>query len=149
MKSVRKLYEQIVENVLRRILKEEYEGDMYEQEENFNYFEEYQEDYPNENFDVSGMLPSQLAKWCESVGDFYFIYDGFRGLQLMVANTEGSIKDIVNDLYECDYIESTHEVDYLLSNKEWMFKKDFVCVFKIFTPKEKYYIVYQKDKYWQ
>ena len=120
------------------------ENDEYE---DLTPFEEYQEGYPNSNFDVSSMTCEELAKWCQSVGDFLFVYNGLRGWSIMVANADNIVHDIVNDLYDCNRIEPTHEVDYLFANKESEFINDYVCIFKVIGTKDgDYYIVYQQEK---
>lgn len=138
------LCQNIFENVVRRLLeKKEY----YDEEEELDPFEEYQQDYPNGDFDVSDMTPERLAKWCENVGDFLYVYKGLRGLSIMVANTNSIISDIVNDLYWCNGIEPTHEVDYLFSSREREFEDNYVCIFKIIGINDgDYYVVYQRDK---
>lgn len=138
-------YQDVLENVVRRLLeKKEY----YDEEEELDPFEEYQQDYPNGDFDVSDMTPEELAKWCENVGDFLYVYNGLRGLSIMAANTDSIISDIVSDLYNCNGIEPTHEVDYLFSSREREFENDYVCIFKVIGTKDgDYYIVYQQDKW--
>lgn len=113
-----------------------------------NGFEEYQQDYPNGDFDVSDMTPECLAKWCESVGDFLYIYEGMSGLSIMAANNDRLVNEIVDDLYNCERIEPTHEVDYLLSSRGRYFENDYVCVFKVVGSDDgDYYIIYQQDKW--
>ena len=94
------------------------------------------------------MTPEQLAKWCQNVGDFLYVYEGLRGLQIMAANVDNIVSDIVDDLYNCQRIEPTHEVDYLFYSREREFVNDYVCIFKIIGTKDgDYYIVYQEDKF--
>ena len=119
-----------------------------EEYEELDPFEEYEQGYPNDNFDVSDMTPEKLAKWCRNVGDFLYVYKGLRGLSIMVANVDEIVYDIVKDLYDCDRIEPTHEVDYLFSSREREFENDYVCIFKVIGTKDgDYYIVYQEDKW--
>ena len=115
---------------------------------NTDYFEEYEQNYPNDDFDVSNMTPEKLARWCDRIGDFLYIYNGLKGLQIMVANDDDIVSDIINDLHNCEGIEPTHEVDDLLRWKEKYFIDDYVCVFKIKgTHDGDYYIIYQENKH--
>lgn len=132
----------IVESTLKRILREEFE------EEDLTPFEEYENGYPNDDFDVSDMTPEKLAKWCRSVGDFLYVFEGLRGLRIMAANVDSIVYDIVSDLYNCDRIEPTHEVDYLFRSRERDFLNQFVCIFKVIGTKDgDYYVVYQQDRF--
>ena len=141
-------YGKIVESVIRKIIKESLSEDNKEQEEDLTPFEEYQQDYPNDSFDVSNTTPEELAKWCNEVGDFLYIYRGLKGLSIMVANVDEIVHDIVNDLYSCNRIEPTHEVDYLFYSREREFIDQYVCVFKVIGTKDgDYYVVYQEDKW--
>ena len=120
---------------------EEYDDDL-------SPFEEYEQGYPNEDFDVSDMTPEKLAKWCRSVGDFLYVFEGLRGMSIMCANVDSIVYDIVKDLYDCQRIEPTHEVDYLFRSREREFINDYVCIFKVIGTKDgDYYVVYQEDKY--
>lgn len=139
-------YGEVTEKVLRGVLKEAFENDD-EEEEELSPFEEYEQGYPNDDFDVSDMTPEQLATWCKNVGDFLYVFEGLRGMSIMVANDSNIINDIVSDLYNCQRIEPTHEVDYLFYSREREFINDYVCIFKIIGTKDgDYYIVYQEDK---
>lgn len=120
------------------------ENDEYE---DLTPFEEYQEGYPNDDFDVSDMSADQLARWCESVGDFLYIYKGLRGWSIMVANTDEIVFDIALDLHNCERIEPTHEVDYLFASRQNEFENDYICVFKVIGTKDgDYYVIYQQEK---
>lgn len=142
-----KKYGEVMENVIRRLVKEGLYDDYEEDEEELEPFEEYEKDYPNGDFNVSNMTPEQLAKWCRSIGDFLYVYRGLRGLSIMCANTNSIVYSIVSDLYNCSGIEPTHEVDYLFTSREREFIHDYVCIFKIKgTPDGDYYLVYQQDK---
>ena len=138
----------LIEKNVRQLLKEHVNGDFGTNDnEDLSPFEEYKQDYPNDDFDVSNMTAEKLAKWCQNAGDFLYIYKGLRGLSIKVANTNNIVSDIVNDLYNCDGIEPTHEVDYLFTFREGEFENNYVCIFKIFGTKDgDYYIVYQTDK---
>ena len=139
-------YGEVTEKVLRRVLKEAFENDD-EEEEELSPFEEYEQGYPNDDFDVSDMTPEQLATWCKNVGDFLYVFEGLMGMSIMVANADNIVSDIVNDLYNCQRIEPSHEVDYLFYNREREFINDYVCIFKVIGTKDgDYYIVYQEDK---
>ena len=141
----------LMENSIRRILQEGILDDMdtYNDEaaQELDPFEEYEKGYPNSNFDVSDMTPEELAKWCQKIGDFLYVYKGLRGLSIMTANTDRVVTSIVSDLYNCRSIEPTHEVDYLFYSREREFIYDYVCIFKVIgTPDGNYYVVYQEDK---
>ena len=141
----------LMENSIRRILQEGILDDMDtyngEEAQELEPFEEYEKGYPNSNFDVSDMTPEELAKWCQKIGDFLYVYKGPRGLSIMTANTDRVVTSIVSDLYNCRNIEPTHEVDYLFYSREREFIYDYVCIFKVIgTPDGDYYVVYQEDK---
>ena len=125
----KELYTKVMENVVRRLIKEGFYDD--------------EETYPNDAFDASSMTKEQLAKWCQNVGDFFYIYKGLSGWKVMNANIGRIVSEIVSDLYNCERIEPTHEVDNLLfsgRNADY-FKNNNVCVFKIIGDEE-YYVVY-------
>lgn len=141
----------LMENTVKRILKEGVLNDIDayndEDEQEINPFEEYEKDYPNNDFDVSGMTPEKLAEWCQNTGDFLYVYEGLRGLSIMAANTDSIVSSIVSDLYNCRGIEPTHEVDYLFYKRQHEFINNYVCIFKVIgTPDGDYYVVYQEDK---
>lgn len=136
----------IIENITRKFLKETYGYD--EEQYELSPFEEYERDYPGSSFDASHMTPDELAEWCSNVGDFLYIFEGFGGLKVMNANTRNIVKDIVGDLYECERIEPTHEVDYLIERREDYFIGSYVCVFKLIGTKDgDYYVIYMENKY--
>lgn len=141
----------LIEKSVRQILKEHINGDFGANDDDYESldpFEEYEQGYPNSNFDVSYMTPEKLAKWCQNVGDFLYVFEGLRGKRIMAANTDSIVQDIVSDLYNCRGIEPTHEVDYLFRSREREFIYDYVCIFKIMGTKDgDYYIVYQEDKH--
>ena len=144
-------FAKLMENSIRRILKEGILNDIDtyndEDEQELEPFEEYEKDYPNGDFDVSDMTPEKLAKWCQNVGDFLYVYEGLRGLSIMCANVDNIVASIVSDLYNCRGIEPTHEVDYLFYSREREFIYNYVCIFKVIgTPDGDYYVVYQEDK---
>ena len=114
-------FTKLMENSIRRILKEGILNDIdtyNDEEQELDPFEEYEKDYPNGDFDVSNMTPEKLAKWCQNVGDFLYVYKGLRGLSIMCANTNSIVASIVSDLYNCRGIEPTHEVDYLFYSRK-------------------------------
>ena len=148
---LRKKIRKITEDCIRKLVKEgtlndtEIESD--EDETELSSFEEYKMDYPNDDFDVSDMTPEELARWCNNIGDFLFVYKGLRGLKVMVANSSEIVDSIIDDLNECGSIEPSHEVDYLFEQRKNEFVNDYVCIFKIKgLPHGDYYIVYQDDK---
>ena len=147
-KYMRKKVSKLIEKGVRQVLKENVNDDFdTNDDEELSPFEEYEKGYPNDEFDVSNMTPEQLAKWCQNVGDFLYVYEGLTGLKIMTANADNIVSDIVNDLYNCQRIEPTHEVDYLFYSREREFINDYVCIFKIIGTKDgDYYIVYQEDK---
>lgn len=108
--------------------------------------EEYERGYPNSDFDVSGMTAYDLAEWCRTVGDFLYIYNGFRGWRVSGANTSAIVSEIVNDLHHCSYIEPTHEMDHYFYNEK-EFENSYVCIFKVVGAEGgDFYIIYQQDK---
>ena len=150
-KYMRKKVSKLIEKCVRQVLKENINGDFdtndYKEEEELSPFEEYEQGYPNSDFDVSDMTPEKLAKWCRSVGDFLYVFEGLRGMSIMCANVDSIVYDIVKDLYDCQRIEPTHEVDYLFRSREREFINDYVCIFKVIGTKDgDYYVVYQEDK---
>lgn len=139
-----RIYRQVIENTLRRLISEGYGVDG---NEDIDPFEEYQNDYPNDNFNVTEMTQFDLAKWCDNVGDFLYIYKGLRGWSIMSANTDEIVNSIVGDLFNCKKIEPTHEMDSLLSRRTRDFMNSYICVFKIIgTPDGDYYVIYMQDK---
>lgn len=140
----RKTYERIMENVIRRLVNEGFYG---EEDEDVDPFKEYEDGYPGEDIDFTHVTASDLAGWCASVGDFYYIYYGLRGYRIGVANSGEIVKEIVGELRECDGIEPTHEMDYIFYNRRDLFMNDYVCVFRVNGVQGgDYYIVYQEDK---
>lgn len=138
-----KLYGEVMENVIKRLVREGF----YDEDDEMDPFEEYEQNYPNGDFDVSDMTADDLAKWGKNVGDFLFIYKGIRGWSIMNANTDSIIYDIVSDLYNCSHIEPTHEMDYLLYSRQREFRDFYVCVFKVIGTKDgDYYIIYEESK---
>ena len=126
-KYMRKKVSKLIEKCIRQILKENVNADFdTDDDEELSPFEEYEKDYPNDKFDVSNMTPEQLAKWCQNVGDFLYVYEGLMGLKIMAANVDNIVSDIVDDLYNCQRIEPTHEVDYLFYSREREFVYDYV-----------------------
>ena len=110
MKSA--FFTKLMENSIRRILKEGILNDIDthndEEEQELEPFEEYEKDYPNSDFDASDMTPEELAKWCQNIGDFLYVYEGPRGLSIRTANTDSIVASIVSDLYNCRSIEPIH-----------------------------------------
>ena len=148
-KYMRKKVTKLIEKGVRQVLKENVNADFdTDDDEELSPFEEYEQGYPNSDFDVSDMTPEKLAKWCRSVGDFLYVFEGLRGMSIMCANVDSIVYDIVKDLYDCQRIEPTHEVDYLFRSREREFINDYVCIFKVIGTKDgDYYVVYQEDKY--
>lgn len=148
---LRKKIRKITEDCIKKLVKEgtlndtEIESD--EDKTELSSFDEYKMDYPNDDFDVSDITPKELARWCDNIGDFLFIYKGLRGLKIMAANSSEIVDSIIDDLNKCESIEPSHEVDYLFEKHKKEFVNDYVCIFKIKgSPHGDYYVVYQKDK---
>lgn len=128
-----------IDKIIRRVINEHLE--------NVDSFEEYCNDYPNDDFDASWMSPSDLAEWCDKVGDFLYVYNGLNGTSIKVANTDNIVSSIVDDLYNCRSIEPSHDVDNLFFGREEEFVNDYVCIFKVNGVSDgDYYIVYQEEK---
>jgi hypothetical protein len=126
--SIRK----IVESVVRKALNES--------------FEDYEQGYEGSEFNPD-MSPKELADWCKHTGDFLYAYEGLRGLRIMSATTENVKASIINDLYNCNDIVPTHEIDNLLSSRPQEFDNSYICVYKTVGVEDgDYYIIYQEDK---
>lgn len=151
----------LIETVVRKALLEFTEEDQdygysdwedfdEEQEEDINPVMEYEQGYPNGNFDPSTMDQYDLAKWCRNCGDFLYIYQfPLGGMKASAANTEGIQSEIIADIYNCSHIEATHEVDYLLNPRSVDFEGCYVAVYKLCGVKGDngdYYIVYETPK---
>jgi len=148
---LRKNISKITEDCIKKLVKEGMlnDTDIESDEEGteLSSFEEYTMDYPNDDFDVSDMTPKKLARWCDNIGDFLFVYKGVRGLKVMVANSRKIVDSVIHDLNKCGSIEPSHEVDYLFEKRKNEFVNDYVCIFKIKgSPHGDYYVVYQEDK---
>ncbi len=144
MKITNKDIKILSENIIKRLIKEDlisYEDD---QEEEVDYFLEYENGYPNEDFIPENITSNDLIKFCRSFGDFYYIYQGLKGWTLMTATTSNQVNSIVNDLTNCS-LTITHKFDYLIENK-LNFEYDYIAVFNIKTSDENYYIVYEQPK---
>lgn len=151
----------IIEDACYHLMSEEgledygYEDDDWDdEEEETDPVEEYEKDYPNSDFNPSAITQSDLAKWCQNVGDFLFICKfPIGGLRVSAANSDGIQAEIVNDVYNCSGIEPTHEVDYMLNPRKIDFEGSYVSVIKLKNaPSENggdYYIIYEtpKDRY--
>lgn len=138
-------YKEVVENVVKRLVKEGFYDD--KEEEEMDPFDEYEKGYPNCDFDVSDMTPERLASWCKNVGDFLYIINGLRGWRISVANTSSIVSEIVKDLHNCSGIKPTHDMDYLFYTRQREFVHDYVCVFKVIGVNcGDYYVVYQQPK---
>lgn len=141
MKMTERQFKHMIMESVRQVIMENMNDDeMYP-------FEEYQNDYPNGDFNVSDMTAMELGKWCDSVGSFRYIFKGLRGWQVMIANTDSICNEIIGDLYNCSHIEHTHEMDYLLERFENEMKYDYFAVFKVVGANGgDYYIIYQEQK---
>lgn len=132
----------LIERVTSKLLREF--------EEELDPREEYEQDYPNGGFVASEMDNYDLAKWCRNYGDFLYIYDSpFTGIKTSAANTDAIVAEIVTDLYNCQGITPTHEVDYLLNDRKVNFANDYIAVYKLNGVKGEngdYYVVYEQPK---
>lgn len=139
----------IKKTVISRLIKEGYvydgEDDDYQE---MDPVEEYEKGYPNGGFDPKSVDETELLNFCKNIGDFlYIIKDPFRGWRISAANSEPIQQEIMTDILNCAYVEPSHEMDYLITQREREFMYDYVCVMKIHgTPDGDYYVVYQKRK---
>lgn len=130
----------LIESVVRQTLNEGFE-------EEEDYFDEYEKDYPNSGYQRPNMSQTDLANWCQKTGAFLFLYKSFYGWRINVANTDAAVQEIASDILNCAYIEPTHDMDYLLYSREREFVYDYVTVFRLKdTPDGTYYVIYQEPK---
>lgn len=147
------------ENVASQLIREFAEGEDdygdWEDEEadtEPDYFKEYEEDYPDTDFNPGEMGQYELAKWCQTAGDFLYIYDSyFGGMKARAANSGELASEVANDVYHCGYIEPTHEADAYLNPRQVDFENNYIAVYKLHDvpgeDKKDYYVVYEKPKY--
>lgn len=135
---------QIQENCIKRLIKEGYEFNDNEEEYELTPFERYEQDYPEDNFNVDNMTKDELADWCVNSGDFLYLYNPFGSWRVSNANSEAIQEDIANDIRNCAYIEKTHKMDWVIENRfDRMFGNDYVAVFKLHNTKDgDYYVIY-------
>ena len=134
----------ITYNTLNRLINE---GLIYENIFENNDFEEYKNDYVDTNFNPSNIDKQDLINFCQNYGDFLYIYNGIRGWRISGANSNEIISEIINDIYNCAYIEPTHKFDYLLINRNDLFTDDYVSVLMLKGIEEEYAIIYMQEKY--
>lgn len=148
-----KLLENIAKNIKKNLIKEgifeDYDFSRYEDMEDDyeepNYFEEYEQNYPNSEFNPNELSKRELVRFCHTFGDFFFIANGLRGMRLHVASTEDQQMAIIGDICK-GTITPTHEVDYLIDNK-LNFEHDYVAVLKVQPQNDDaFYLVYEKPK---
>lgn len=135
---------EVISKVITRLINESYEAN---EEEELTPFERYQYNYPHESFDAEP-TKGNLIDWCKNYGDFLYIYKNIRGkYKIMNANTEHIKKAIYEDILNCLSVHRTHEMDYLLDEKQINFDKNFVSVLKLefHNSEDNYYIIYQKE----
>ena len=146
---MKRLTEKYIKNIVKKALREEimkYDSekdyDDYEEEEP-DYFMEYVNGYPNEDFSPSDITADDLIDYCHTIGDVSYIIDWFKGLNICTASNR-DIKVIVNDLFDCS-LTLTHEVDWLIEDK-FDFEHEYIAVFNIKTDHSNYYLVYEQPK---
>lgn len=134
----------IQENCIKRLIKEGYEFNDNEEEYELTPFERYEQDYPEDNFNVDNMTKDDLADWCLNSGDFLYLYNPFGSWRVSNANSEAIQEDIANDVRNCAYIEKTHKMDWVIENHfDRMFGNDYVAVFLLHNTKDgDYYVIY-------
>ena len=117
-------------------------------EDDIDYsFTNYQNNYPNDIFDIDDVSREDLINFCKT-NDFFYILNGLGELKLRVCNTnEETRAEIVDELSDYNtYFEPTHEFDSLIKNR-MDFDDYYVIVFKINTPNDEYAIVYETEKH--
>lgn len=140
-------YKKIQENCIRRLIREGYElnnSNENEEDNEMTPFERYSKDYPQENFNVSNMTKDELSNWCLKSGDFLYMYKPFGRWRVSNANSSEIQEEIANDIQDCSYVEQTHDMDWLIEDKfdKW-FGRDYVAVFLLHNTKDgDYYIIY-------
>lgn len=105
--------------------------------------------YPGSDFNPEDMTADDLAQWCATCGDFIYAYPSpIRGLCLRAANVQNIVDVIIKDLYDCSYIEVSHDIDNLIFAREKDMVGMYTAVFKVCgIPNEiDYYIVYQEER---
>lgn len=138
-------FKQIQENCIKRLIKEGYEFNEDETEDDeLTPFERYEQDYPNEGFNVEDMTKDELSEWCLSSGDFLYIYNPFGKWRISNANSTEIQEEIANDIRGCAYVEKTHKMDWIIENHfDRMFGNDYVAVFLLHNTKDgDYYVIY-------
>lgn len=141
----------ITENVVRRLIedyqkprKRVYESPEMMEDLDMNSFEEYEQNYPNSEFNPSQVTTSMLSQWCRNCGDFLFIYKGIRGWNTVSANTEELQLEVASDIAKST-ITPTHEMDTWIRGKV-DFDNDYIAVYKVETTEEAYYVIYEQPK---
>ena len=134
-------YKNIIENCVRRLITE----GMYDDDEEMTPFEKYAQDYPDENFNVENMDRDELAEWCLN-NDFLYIFNPFGRWRISGANSSEIQEDIANDIKNCAYIEKTHEMDWLINDKENLFGyRAYIGVYKFHNTKDgDHYVIYEE-----
>ena len=132
------------EACIRKVINELHEINDEENSDNMTPFDNYTQDYPLDDFNVDGMTKDDLANWCLNVGDFLYIFNVFGKWRISSANSQEVQDEIANDIINCDSIEKTHKMDWLIENNfDRMFGSDHVAVFLLHGTKDgDYYIIY-------
>ena len=133
----------ITENVVKRLIKE---GLLLDEEGEVDGFEDYENGYPNSNFNPS-IDRQELLDFCRNSGDFLFIASFFGRTRINAANSSEIIDEICNDIQNTDILEPTHKYDYLLEKYRNEFEDYYVSVMMINdVDGNKYAIVYMQQK---
>lgn len=150
--NARFLSETVAEQLIREFADDDGWGDWEDDEEpEVDPYEEYEQDYPGSDFNPGEMGQYDLAKWCKTAGDFLYMYDSyFGGLRPRAANSDSIVAEIVSDVYNCAYIEPTHEVDIYLNPRQLDFEGNYIAVYKLHdvpgNDKKDYYVIYEQPK---
>ena len=155
------LYNRLIEDACHSILNEYGDDEDYgyedfdeEEEEEIDPFEEYQQDYPNGDFNPSEMDVDDLAHWCNTHSFGYVIPNIFSGqLQFRWADEKRLNCEMAYRIYNSKGIQPTHDVDlYIERPLQNEFDEDYVAVYSVdgFIGDEgepvRCYIVYQRPK---
>lgn len=134
--------EKIITETVNRFLANE---SNYDGEE--NNFEEYEQDYPNSEFNPDEIGYSELIDFVRSGTDFLYIING----NVACCNSNDIRAEILDELEGYPQIERTHKRDTTL----WLKHRDiwdysYVAIFKVKVSDNPYsgtyYIVYEEEK---
>lgn len=151
----------IVETSVKRIVNEVFDDDYDNEYDDYDKYdddeeenepspvEEYEQGYPNSDFNPESIGKSELIHWCQTVGDFLYVYkSSFMGTRISAANSSEIVTEIIGDIAKCGYIEPTREYDWLVTSREYEFKDMYVAILKLVdVPNENdYAIIYQQPR---